>query len=186
MYLDNNVKGEIERKAGKGFKIWLTLGIIFGLATLGGISQYGTEEGDLVTTIIFGVITVASIVFIILNVLKKNKLTKAERISNIFENDQDGTMTIAEIANAIHMPKAELEKNMLWFMNKGVLKNCRFDDKDTNRIHLTDVTNAKTNEFVLIHCQACGATVQTRPGQAVKCPSCGTFITATMEELLNR
>ena len=185
MYLDKDVMYEIERKAGKGFKVWLTVGIISGLSTLGGIMQFGTEEEDLVLTIITGCLTVLSIIFIVLNILKKNKLTKAERISNVFENDQDGTMTIAEIANATHMPKADMEKNILWFMNKGILKNCRFDDKDTNRIHLIDVTNAKTNEFVLIHCQACGTTVQTRPGQAVKCPSCGTFIAASMDELLN-
>ena len=186
MYLNKELKYDMERKAGKHFKIWLVVGIIFGLAAFGMISDYGKEEFDMTLLIISAGLTALSIIFIILNILKKNKITKAERISNVFENDQDGTMTIAEIANAVHMSKDKLEKDILWFMNKGILKNCRFDDKDTNRIHLTDVTNAKTNEFVLIHCQACGATVQTRPGQAVKCPSCGTFITATMEELLNR
>ena len=186
MYLNKELLYEIERKAKKGIVTWCIVGGLMACAFFGNLLPSNETEFSMSMAVFTAIVVVMAIVFIILDIIKKQKVVTAERINNVFENDSDGTMTINEIANATRMPKEKLDKNVMWLINKGVLKNCRFDDRDSNRIILTDVTVAKTNDFVLIHCQACGATVQTRPGQAVKCPSCGTFITASMEELLNR
>ena len=88
-------------------------------------------------------------------------------------------MMTNEIANAVHLPTPVLEQNLLWLINNNYIINCRFDDKNQSRIILTDVNEAATNEFAIITCQACGSKIQVRPGQATKCPSCGTFIAAS-------
>ena len=110
------------------------------------------------------------------NVNKRKKLNLAYRLSNVFENDSDGIMMTNEIANAVHMLTPQLEQTLLWLLNNNYLINCRFDDKNQSRIILSDVNNAATQEFVLITCKACGTQIQARPGQGIKCPSCGTFI----------
>lgn len=117
--------------------------------------------------------------FIFLNLQKKKKINLSYRLSNVFENDSDAAMMTNEIANAVHLSTPVLEQNLLWLINNNYIINCRFDDRNQSRIILTDVNEAATNEFALITCQACGSKIQVRPGQAVKCPSCGTFIAAS-------
>lgn len=157
--------------------IW---GIICSFFVLGFFGCMTTEqrakEGNTSVAIIAVILAAISGLFIYLNLQKKKKINLAYRLSNVFENDSDGTMMTNEIANAVHLATPVLEKTMLWLINNNFVINCRFDDKNQSRILLTDVNVAATNEFKLIQCVACGTQVQVRPGQGIKCPSCGTYI----------
>lgn len=157
--------------------IW---GIVCGmllLAFFGSLMPEMKEKYGLgVTTFMPLILAAICGVFIYLNLQKKKKINLAYRLSNVFENDSDGTMMTNEIANAVHLATPVLEQNLLWLINNNYVINCRFDDRNQSRIILTDVNEAATNEFKLIQCIACGTQVQVRPGQGIKCPSCGTYI----------
>ena len=157
-------------------KIWAVLCGLLLIAVVGALTPEMQEKYG--NTLPFGTIALAAVcgLLVFLNIKKKNKLNLAYRLSNIFENDPDAVMMTNEIANAIHMSTPQLEQNLLWLLNNNYLINCRFDDKNQSRIILSDVNNAATQEFVLITCKACGTQIQARPGQGIKCPSCGTFI----------
>lgn len=92
-------------------------------------------------------------------------------------------MTFTELANALHLQKDKVEKSVLWMLNKGVLKNIRFSDKDPNTIVLRDVNVAETNRFITFNCQSCGAMIQVRLGQAVTCPSCGSIVAPELKDI---
>ena len=159
--------------------IWGIACGFFLLAFLGGFTpdmkeKYGVDMRIIVPLVLAGICGL----FIFLNALKRKKIMLSYRLSNVFENDSDATMMTNEIANAVHLSTPVLEQKLLWLINNNYIINCRFDDRNQSRIILTDVNEAATNEFVLITCQACGTRIQTRPGQAVNCPSCGTFISA--------
>ena len=176
MYLNKNKMAMLS--ASIKVKTWIW-GILTGatlMAVFGCFVQTGENKTDASTTIFAIVLTIFNAVMLSGNIINKQKLEKAARINNVFENDADGVMMLHEIASAIHFDKDKIEKLMLYLMNKGILINCRFDDRNSSRILLTDVNVASTNEFVVVVCQACGTQVQVRPGQAVKCPACGTFI----------
>ncbi len=146
------------------------------LAFLGGLTEEMMEKYGWKGQITWVIIAAICGLFIFLNLQKKKKINLAYRLSNVFENDSDGTMMTNEIANAVHLATPVLEQNLLWLINNNYVINCRFDDRNQSRIILTDVNEAATNEFKLIQCIACGTQVQVRPGQGIKCPSCGTYI----------
>ena len=157
--------------------IWGILCGMFILSFFGGLLPEMKEKyGVGMTTITPLILAAICGIFIFLNLQKKKKINLAYRLSNVFENDSDGTMMTNEIANAVHLQTPQLEQTLLWLLNNNYLINCRFDDKNQSRIILSDVNNAATQEFVLITCKACGTQIQARPGQGIKCPSCGTFI----------
>lgn len=160
--------------------IWGVVGGMFLMAFIGSFLPEMKEKYG-IGAVTFSALIFAMIcmLFIFLNLQKRKKINLAYRLSNVFENDSDGTMMTNEIANAVHLSTPVLEQNLLWLINNNYIINCRFDDRNQSRIILTDVNEAATNEFVIITCQACGSKIQARPGQAVKCSSCGTFITAS-------
>ena len=71
---------------------------------------------------------------IILNVYKYQRYKYARRVNNVFENDSDRVMTLEELANALHLPKDTVKKNVLWLIDNGVITNCRFDDNNPDLI----------------------------------------------------
>ena len=156
--------------------VWGILGSIFLLSLMGSLLDKNIDKYGAGFRISVIVLVAICALFIVLNVLKRIKIMSAYRISNAFENDSDGVMKISEIANSVHMPVPKLEKYLLWLLNNNYLINCRFDERNQSNIILTDVNSAQTNQFVVMECVSCGARIQARPGQGVKCPSCGTFI----------
>lgn len=157
--------------------IWGILCGMFILSFFGGLLPEMKEKyGVGMTTITPLILAAICGMFIYLNIQKKKKINLAYRLSNVFENDPDAVMMTNEIANAVHLTTPDLEKAIFWLFNNNYLINCRFDDRNQSRILLTDVNVAATNEFKLIQCVACGTQVQVRPGQGIKCPSCGTYI----------
>ena len=72
---------------------------------------------------------------IILNVYKYQRYKYARRVNNVFENDPDRVMTFEKLANALHLPKDTVKKDVLWLIDNGVITNCRFDDNNPDLIY---------------------------------------------------
>lgn len=183
MYLSDWEIDELERKFKKSNKIFGILAGFFLIGVLAAIFPSEGQEFDPGMAAFSGSLMAGCILKILLNICKYGKFKDARRINNIFENDSDGMMSFTELANALHLPKDKVEKSVLWMLNKGVLKNIRFSDKDPNTIVLRDVNVAETNRFITFNCQSCGAMIQVRSGQAVTCPSCGSIVAPELKDI---
>lgn len=177
MYIDG---AEIEEQMSKAKKTIIGWGIAFAIflfAIFGQLSETDEELKSSMDIIPTSLVCMAICsVFIILAVLKISKLNMAKQLNTAFTNDNDGVMTFKEIANSVRSNEKTVERNITWLMKKNLLIHCRFDDKNRNRLLLTDVAKKETNEFFTKNCPNCGTFIQARPGATLNCPACGTPI----------
>ncbi len=112
----------------------------------------------------------------VLNLNKKSRLDKVERIDNIFRNDDDGVMDLEQLANALNYDNKKIEKCVMYLISKRYLINCRFDDNDRRKIVFRDVNIEESYDLASVNCPSCGTLVQARPNHTVKCPACGRMV----------
>lgn len=136
MYLSKSKLGELEIKFSIQNRIFGILAGVFLICTLAGLFPAEGQEFDLGMAIFDACTMTLCLIKIILNVYKYQRYKYARRVNNVFENDPDRVMTFEELANALHLPKDTVKKDVLWLIDNGVITNCRFDDNNPNLIIL--------------------------------------------------
>ena len=148
--------------------------ILTGFFSLG-IIIYATDPAsrkDL--PFVIGIVAV-SMIPLVLGYRNKHKMTLANRYNIIFEGDQDGVLTLEQLAKQAGKAESEVQKEVSMLIEKGFLKECVFR-KDTIPTIILSGKKKKTKESVFrtITCPNCGALVTLQEGRRTQCSYCGT------------
>ena len=114
-----------------------------------------------------------SVLLIVLGLIKKMNITKAKKLSNIFEGDKDGIVNIKETAKLMGMPEHKFMSFFDSLIIKGYIRNASLNNENGLCILLTREGEADP-ELEYHKCPDCGATTPVRKGYSGKCQFCGS------------
>ena len=106
------------------------------------------------------------------------RLTAAERYAALFALDQDGFVTVEELAASSGKPSAKAMSGLKKLFNMGLFQNCSLQNGgDHPGVLLPDVQlDRSAVGFVHVKCPNCGGTTRIRFGVVGKCEWCGSPI----------
>ena len=118
-------------------------------------------------------ILLLSALLFLLGLIKKMNITKAKKLSNIFEGDKDGIVNIKETATLMGMPEHKFMSLFDSLITKGYIRNASLNNENGLCILLTREGEASP-ELEYLKCPDCGATTPVRKGYSGKCQFCGS------------
>lgn len=142
---------------------------IIGICT----DKKSSSSPDAGTVTVGIVIMVLAALLVLLGFLKKKKIAKAKKLSNIFEGDKDGIINIKETAALMGMPEYKFMKLFDDFVTNGYIRNASLNNENGLCILLTREGEADP-EMEYLKCPDCGATTPVRKGYSGKCQFCGS------------
>ena len=147
---------------------------VFGMALFGSIVEKELlKELDFVA-IVIGCLAIAG--YLLFCIIRNRKwLSMALRLDDALRNDDNGIITMQELANALNY-NGNIKQMVDYLMKKNILINCRFDQQDRNKIVCRDVDIDRSVDLRTINCPHCGNVVQGRANVIMKCPMCGIEI----------
>ncbi len=147
---------------------------IFAMALFGSIVEKELlKELDFVAIVIVCLALAGYLLFC--TIRNRRRLSMALRLDDALRNDDNGIITMQELANALNY-NGNIQKTVEYLMKKNILINCRFDQQDRNKIVCRDVDIDRSVDLRTINCPHCGNVVQGRMNVIVKCPMCGIEI----------
>ena len=147
---------------------------VFGMSLLGGIVEKELLKKLDVAAFVIGCLAIAG--YFMFRMIRNRKwLSMASRLDDALRNDDNGIITIQELANSLNY-NGNIQKTVEYLMKKNILINCRFDQQDRNKIVCRDVDIDRSVDLRTINSPHCGNVVQGRMNVIVKCPMCGIEI----------
>lgn len=159
--------------------IQMIIGGIFTVVFLNGIivGLFGNNETlrkGLVTNIIM---LVPFVVLFINGVKNGRKAGLARRYDSIFMCDNDGTVTIEELARQTGKPPFKVLSELESLFKKGLFCDCTLQKQGMPGVILSGRENSRTS-FVNVVCEKCCGTTRLRAGTSGRCDYCGNRISS--------
>jgi hypothetical protein len=148
--------------------------LVFGMALLGSIveKEFLKELGFVAMVIV----CLALAGYFLFCIIRNRKwLSMALRLDDALRNDDNGIITMQELANALNY-NGNIKQMVDYLMRKNILINCRYDQQDRNKIVCRDVDIDSSVDLRTINCPHCGNVLQGRKNVIIQCPSCGIDI----------
>ena len=108
----------------------------------------------------------------------------ARRLETIFGSDQDGIVTIGEIATLMNKPGGKIRASMAGLFKKKYFVNCSFQRDPQPAVVIYDAINQDVNNgvgFVMCVCPNCGTQNRIRAGSMGKCIACQAPISGVLK-----
>lgn len=114
--------------------------------------------------------------FSFLSFRKLQKIFWVRKMGRYFEQDQDGLVSIEEMAIHMKMKQHKFVDLFLDCIGRNLLYNCTIFPEDPTYLLLENGKKNLTEKFVVKHCPKCGAPSTLRIGFENQCKYCNTVI----------
>lgn len=128
----------------------------------------GTLKADILTVLVCSIP-------LILGIRNGHKASLVRRYDAIFMHDNDGTVTINELAKQTGKPTHKIIKELEYLFGKGMFRDCTLQTGGIPCVILMGREGSRT-KFIEVVCENCGGVTRIRAGTTGKCEYCGKAI----------
>ena len=114
-----------------------------------------------------------SLFLLFVGINKKKTISKAKKLANIFDGDEDGVLIPSETAVLMGMPEHKFMSLFDKCIAREYIINASLNNENGIRILLTRNEN-KSADTECLKCPECGASTDVRKGYSGKCQYCGS------------
>lgn len=114
--------------------------------------------------------------FSYLSFKKIQKAYRANKMSQYFEQDSDGLISMEALAIHMKMKRHKCFALFLDCIGRNLLKNCTVFSEDPTYLILDNGKKTIAEKFVVKHCPKCSAPSTLRIGYENTCKYCGTVV----------
>lgn len=162
-------------KAARRNRLFVILGAILTVFFALSVVLALTDEDLGQNLAVYVVLLIPSVLLCCLGLRGRKLADRANRYSAIFACDQDGVVTLSELARQTGMEPSAILPELEQLLDKGYLCNCSLQTRGQPRVILSSGTAEEEGSgFVDVLCPACGGTTRLRAGSSGTCEYCGS------------
>ena len=172
-YISDKMLMKLEAKKKRRMIIGIIIVAFFGVGVVGGITGYTEDLRDGV--FIYTVLSLPGIwlLWSAYQIGKQNE--QARRYALIMEGDQDGIVTVNELAAQMGMDQGRIFSELEVLFRKGYFQSCTLQRGGNPGIILNSgMSGDKEAGFVIVECASCGGKNRIRAGGRGRCEFCGS------------
>ncbi|MBQ9611757.1 MAG: hypothetical protein IJV14_04120 [Lachnospiraceae bacterium] len=158
------------------------LTIFFGIAFILCLNDEElAEDGGLALSVTF---LVMGVFFLYRGFLCSARIIAARQYSVVFDYDQNGIVTLQEIASHTGKTEEKVTRELNWLFRRNIFSGCHFQRQDPPCVILSGAWGVSDSDedmpqFKAVTCPHCMAVVRIREGSTVKCEYCGSDVSAS-------
>ena len=150
---------------------FFTAVFLFGI--ISGVTGYNEKLRD---NLITNIVMIIPSALLLINGIKNGRMAGlALRYDSIFMCDNDGTVTVGELAKQAGKPPFKVLSELEVLFRKGVFRDCTLQKQGMPCVFLSGREGSKSS-FVNVVCEKCNGTTKLRAGTSGKCEYCGNWI----------